>query len=260
MGLAMPGEVFIQTLRSTLSGWLKSLLLLCGLLAGLLGWHAAGVPLPVQQVFARLSGASLPLSGWEAWLFAAGFNLLFGLVLCGCAILTGSRLMAGAEERGALALILAFPIPRWQIVVEKALGLAAGVLLVCTALRLLAAAPGLFSPRYALNADALSLAAFTLALPPILLGSLALALASAGGRLGFARWVSLAVWGVWGGLAVLSRAVSALGFLTPVTGLYMASPNGAHPSVLMLLLGTAALLAVMWSAAASGFEQRDLSD
>jgi len=256
----MPGEVFFQALRSMIREWLKSIGLGVICIAGLLGWHAAGVPLSVRQAVALFSGESLPLSGWPEWLNAAGFNILFPLALCLPAILVGSQLMAGQEERGTIALVLAFPIPRWRIVIEKALGLTAGVLLVSTGLRLGLILPSLLWPEFALPAQELFDASFQLSLPATLFGSLALAIGSATGQLASARWMSLAAFAFWSGLVALSRLVRGFDFLSPLTDffkIHFPLPNPLLDSLILVCVG---LLAIVWYAAAMSFAKRDLND
>jgi len=256
----MPGEVFIQALRTTLRVWIRCATLNAIAIAGLLGWYAAGVPQPVRQAFARLSGEGMPLTSWADWLGAAGFGILFPLILSGYAILVGSQLMAGKEEREMLALVLAFPIPRWRIVIEKALGLTAGILLASTLLRLCLIIPALIWPTLAISAEGLTSASFELSLPAILIGNLALAVASANGRLAYSRWVSLSVLAAWSGLVFLSRLVNGLSFLSPLTESLSVQFPTPNPALARLALICTVLLSMVWIAAARAFAQRDLSE
>lgn len=53
------------------------------------------------------------------WMQAAGFGLLFPAVEAVFSIKQGSWMVAGEEERGSLGLLLAAPIPRHRLVLEK---------------------------------------------------------------------------------------------------------------------------------------------
>ena len=54
------------------------------------------------------------------------FSFVLPLVVAGYGVAVGSAAIAGEEERGTLDLLLANPIARWRVVVEKALALALG--------------------------------------------------------------------------------------------------------------------------------------
>jgi ABC-2 type transport system permease protein len=64
--------------------------------------------------------------------YAAGtvVNLL-PIILAVYAITTSTWALAGEEDAGTLEMLVTLPLPRWQIVLTKALGIALALLLIC---------------------------------------------------------------------------------------------------------------------------------
>jgi len=62
------------------------------------------------------------------------FSFVLPLVVAGYGVAVGSAAIAGEEERGTLDLLLANPIPRWRVVVEKSAALAVGMAIVVGAI------------------------------------------------------------------------------------------------------------------------------
>ena len=58
------------------------------------------------------------------------FFSFFPLILAIYAIIAGSSALAGEEDAGTLELILSFPIPRWQVVITKAIAVAITLFLI----------------------------------------------------------------------------------------------------------------------------------
>lgn len=261
MGLAMPGELFIETVRSTFRLWRTSVWVLWFVTACLLGWHAAGVPQPVQQVFSSLSDEVMPLSEWARWLDATGFTLFFPLIFGSAAILAGGRQFAGTDELAALQLIVTFPIPRWRIVLEKSLGVCAALLGVTVIFGATLYLLGLVSPALKLAPANLGLACFNLFQFASLLGLLALAGGCSSERLATVERSAFAIQTVvWLGFLLpgwnqLPHSLRAWGDLTLTANL--AGPALPIPIVSTLLwLGALALIGFF---AASSFNQRDLT-
>ena len=55
---------------------------------------------------------------------------LFGLMAAVYGAITGSNALAGEEDQGTLEMLLTLPVPRWVIVVSKALGIAIALMLI----------------------------------------------------------------------------------------------------------------------------------
>lgn len=189
---------------------------------------------------------------------------LFSLVLPGlmiaAAVAAGARAIAGEEEHATLDLLLANPVSRRRLVLEKAGALATFVALlaavVFVALAVSATAAGLD-----LTLGHLAAAAVATGLLGFLFGSIALAVGAASGR----RGLALAVAGAAAGAAYVANALGSLvGALHP---LRQASPFYQYGAVdplrhgltfahaAPLGAGAAALVAV----AIVAFSRRDLA-
>lgn len=187
------------------------------------------------------------------------FSFTGPLLMAILAILWGSDAVAGEEERGTIDLLMANPISRRRVVVEKWAAVCTGVAGVTATLGVVLgvgdAALGLQVPT-----DRLVAALLATGLLAVVLGTTALAVAAATGRRAVAR-------GVTAVLAVASYLVSSLGGavgwlqpLRPVSPWYHAlgvDPIGNgfaawHLAVLALLASGLAALA------AAAFERRDL--
>lgn len=175
------------------------------------------------------------------------------------AISTGAGAIAGEEERGTLEVLLAAPIARWRVVVEKFAALTGGVVLLVlvsfVVLWLGGAGVGLNVP-----AGRLAEASVSLALLGVFSGAMALAIGAAtGGRgLGVGVATGFAVTGYL--VNALAPLVGVLDAVQPATAFYYyaaAAPlvdglNLAHVGV--LVLATAFLVGV----AVVGLGRRDL--
>jgi len=108
------------------------------------------------------------------------------------AILLGSDLLAGEEERRTIDILMANPISRRRVVYEKWLALAVGTLLLSLVLELIL---GLIGPLFKLHIGWRPLSAEILGVTLFALfaGTLALALGAATGSRGLARGVSTAL-------------------------------------------------------------------
>lgn len=187
------------------------------------------------------------------------FSLAGPLLLVILAVLWGSDTIAGEEERGTIDLLLANPISRSRVVVEKWAALVAGVALVSSVFVLVLGACG---PLVDLHVPLVDLLATVVsaALLAVLFGTVSLAVASATGRRGLARGTSA-------GLVVAAYLVSSLaslvGWLRPVQPL---SPwyhaigvdplSGGFSWHALVLVG---LVLVLLSLAVVTFERRDLA-
>jgi ABC-2 type transport system permease protein len=135
-------EVFLHTLqelRQSLLIWGLGLVVY-GLLAALLYPLMSLYPIPgFVSWLGMLVGVPDGMASAERWLNLMGFALVFPLILSSFTIWAGSRLIAVDEQNGALETLLAYPISRWRLVVEKFAALAAGVILLSFSLWLVLA-------------------------------------------------------------------------------------------------------------------------
>jgi ABC-2 type transport system permease protein len=189
------------------------------------------------------------------------FSFMVPLLIAIFAILWGSDLVAGEEERRTIDSLLANPISRKRFVVEKWAALLSGVGILSFALEVLI---GLLGPLFKLHVGWAPLTAVILgtALFAAAVGTLALALGAATGSRSLARGVAtaLAV-----GMYLLSSLAQIVSWLKPVQGIslwYHALGTNPlvsgfhllHLSVLLLSIGMFGLLATF------GFDRRDLAN
>jgi ABC-2 type transport system permease protein len=188
------------------------------------------------------------------------FSFMAPLLLAILAILWGSDLVAGEEERRTIDILLANPVSRRRVVTEKWLALVTGVTLLSAGLEL---ALGLLGPAFRLHVGWAPLTAVVLGsgLFALAFGTLALATGAATGSRGVARGVAtvLAV-----ATYLLSTLAQLVGWLRPVESASLwyhalgTDPlsSGFHLGHLLVPALAAAALAGL---AVLGFERRDLA-
>lgn len=175
------------------------------------------------------------------------------------AVSAGNAAVAGEEDRHTMDLLLANPISRTRLVLDKVGAMVIGILLITT---VTGAALLLSGPLFGLTipADKAMASMLHLALLGLVFGSLALAIGAATGRTGVSR-------GVPGLVAVLAYIVNALGpmvsWLEPIQKLSPFYQYASHdplrngvsgPGVMVALLTIAALVMIaVW-----GFRRRDV--
>jgi ABC-2 type transport system permease protein len=71
----------------------------------------------------------ISMASFEGYLASTVTNLI-PVILSIYAVVNGTGTLAGEEDNGRLELIVALPIPRWQIVAVKAVALSAGLLVI----------------------------------------------------------------------------------------------------------------------------------
>jgi ABC-2 type transport system permease protein len=71
----------------------------------------------------------ISMASFEGYTASTVTNLV-PLILCIYAVINGTGTLAGEEDSGRLELIVALPIPRWQIVTVKAMALGVALLLI----------------------------------------------------------------------------------------------------------------------------------
>jgi len=212
-------------------------------------------PKALKTLFAITDYTSGP-----GYLRAEVFSLLGPLLLIIFAVLWGGDLTAGEEERGTIDLLLANPISRRRVVIEKWLAMVAGVAVATTSLGLTL---GLGAPLVHLSVTWAELGAAVVAtvLLAILFGTVALAVGAGTGRRGVARGSAAALAVTAYLLSSLSELVTWLRHARPASPWYHAigvDPlrNGFLVAHLAVLVAVALVFLV---AAVVLFERRDLA-
>ena len=194
------------------------------------------------------------------YLRAEIFSFMAPLLVVIMAVLWGGDVVAGEEERGTIDVLLANPVSRRRVVMEKWAAMMLGVVVVMAGL---GAALGVGAQIVGLHVgwDALTSVVLATTLLAALYATVALALGAATGRRGLARGVSTL-------LAVAAYLVSSLAeivrWLRPVRPL---SPwyhalgvdplaSGFLPVHLLVLAG---ITVVLVAGAVVAYERRDLA-
>ena len=259
--------IFAKALRDrrrAMIGWSAGLAGLTGLI--FLYWPTVKDNPELDRFLRGLPEAVRALTGRSSITSPAGylnaelFSLMIPLLLLVVAIGMGARAIAGEEERGTLELLLATPVSRRRVLLEK---VAAGLLMlsalgVVLLVALVAGArlAGMDIATARLAAAALSVVALTLPF-----GALALALGCATGARGTAIGPSVAVAAaayLLNSLAPLSAALKPWRVVSPFHW-YDAEAvlsTGPRWGYLVLLAATAAALTAL---AALLFERRDIT-
>jgi ABC-2 type transport system permease protein len=204
---------------------------------------------------------SVPLSSPAGYLQARLFSTLAPLLAMVFGIGAGARAIGGSEEAGTLELLLANPVTRSRVLLERYLagfGLLAGLVAVLAVSLLILAPPfGALEGVPTENVVGACVAVFTLGL---LHGSLAFAIGAAVGRRGVAVAVATAV-AVAGYLVeTVLAAAGDLGIVRQLSPWHwylehnMLAEGATLAAVALPLAITAVLLAASWVM----FQRRDL--
>ena len=213
-----------------------------------------------EGMMAAFGGDIADIATPEGFLNAELFFLMTPILFLVFAIGFGAGAIAGEEEQGTLDLLLANPLSRRRVVLEKFVALSIGTILLAV-IYWVGLAVGMAVVAEDMNLLNLASACFSAALLGMTFGTLSLAIGCATGRR------NLAMAGA-GGLAVVTYFLNALApvidFLEPFRGL---SPfyysiggdplyNGLNAGHAGVLIG---LTAVFLVASLLLFERRDLS-
>ena len=215
------------------------------------------MPKAFRALFA-MSGADM--SSPAGYVQIELLSFLGPMILLSYAIAAGSSAVAGEEERHTLDMLLANPVSRARVVLEKGAAMVVGVLLLAavTAAALLFEGP-LGDLR--LPAGNVVAAMVHLALLALVFGSLALALGASTGRLGLSRAVPAVA-------AVAAYVVNGLGplvsWLEPLQKFSPFYQYGGHDPLRTGVSTSGILVAVLTvlafaGLAVAGFRRRDIA-
>lgn len=195
------------------------------------------------------------------YLGSTTYGILGPILMIIFAASLGTRAIAGEEEAGRLDVLLAHPVERWQVVVQRA-----GALLVAVALAGLVVFAAMVAIRgvaglEGVSVENLAAASVQLVLLALLFGCLALATGAVTGSRGI-------TWGVVAVVAVLTYFANTLGpSVDAIAWTQDLSPffyfSGGRPLAEGWQLGDAAILAVvslvLLAIAVAGFGRRDVA-
>ncbi len=214
------------------------------------------MPAELRAMFAP-EGADLSTAA--GYLNIELFTFMIPLLVAAVTLTAAGGATAGEEERGTMDLLLAHPIRRWRIVIEKALGMALQAGVLCLGIWFsLALTASLVGIDLALERVAAAL--FSAWLLGLALGGVALVVGAVTGN----RMLSIAI-GL--GVALVGFFVNALAPLSDVLEpwrplslhyLYLGNDPLTHGLDPVHALALAVLALALAALAAVGFERRDL--
>ncbi|MEW5990542.1 MAG: ABC transporter permease subunit [Chloroflexota bacterium] len=214
-------------------------------------------PPAIREFFAS---GSLNMSTPEGFLNLELFTFVAPLLVLAYTVVVAGGATAAEEERGTMDLLLANPIPRWRIVVEKSAAFVIGTIVIGIGMWI-GAGLGALAVNVDLDMGLVGQAIASSVLLGYALGGLALALGALTGRRWLAAGVSLMV-------AIAGFFLNGLGALVdwlepwrPISPFYQyiandPLSNGIDPANALVLLGWALIGGIV---AVIAFERRDLA-
>jgi ABC-2 type transport system permease protein len=187
------------------------------------------------------------------------FSFVLPLIVAGYGVAVGSAAIAGEEERGTLDLLLANPVARWRVVVEKSVALILGMVVIVVGIW---AALAVTASMMAIDLDLGHVASGLVsgALLGIVIGAVALALGAISGRRTLSLAIAMAVLVVAYVVNVMSGLVEGLEAWRPLSPVY--HYVGYDPLTNGLDAGHAgtlvAMAVVLVAIAVVAFERRDI--
>ena len=265
----MLSSVFLKTLhdqRRALLAWLVSLVLLVAMYVAI--WPSIkgepamaefldNMPKAFRSLFAA-SGAdmSTPVGYVQVELM----SFLGPLIVILYAVVAGGAAVAGEEDRHTLDLLLANPVSRARVVLEKAAAMILGTFLLAAVTGLALVLEGGWADM-ALPADRVAAAMLHLALLGVVFGSLALAIGASFGHVAASRAIPAVVAVV---AYVVNGVAPQVSWLQPVRTLSPFYQFNGHDPLRNGISATAALVSVgtitvLVSLAVAGFRRRDVA-
>lgn len=145
-----------------------------------------------EAFLAAFMGEFRDITSPSGFLASYVFTLIMPVIILVYAIIAGADAIAGEEDRGTLDLLLANPISRTRVYLEKLAFIAVGVSVICIA-TWVSVAVGALPVDMPLNLWTLTAACAGLALLGLSFGVLGLAVGAATGKKGMAGGVGAAV-------------------------------------------------------------------
>jgi ABC-2 type transport system permease protein len=188
------------------------------------------------------------------------FSFFAPLLLLVYAVGAGARAIAGEEERQTLDILLATPVSRRRVLIDKSTAMLIGTSGIALVLWASIAALG---PPFELKANLAKLGAAVVSclLLAVAFGSIALAVGCATGRRGLAIGIASGIAGISYLLDILIPTVKSLKWLQMLSPFHYYAANepitnGLDPLHVLVLL---ALSAASFALALASFERRDLA-
>jgi len=195
------------------------------------------------------------------YLGATTYGLLGPILVLIFAAMLGTRAVAGDEESGRLDVLLAHPVERWQVVLQRAGAMVVAIVLPIVVLflaLLVAAGPADFT---AIGANNLAAASVQLGLLGLFFGTLGLAVGAVTGSRGLA-FGAVALVGVLGYIAnTLGPSIDAISWSRSFSPFFYYSggrplANGWQPDDALVLLACSIVLVAV---AVIGLRRRDIA-
>lgn len=223
----MLSNVFLKTLRDMrrgLIGWSLIMLLLSLMMMGFFpSIQESSADMQdyinnLPEAFKGMIGGEIDISTINGYLSMELFSFFYPFMVLAFTIMYGSSLIAGEEDSGTLDLLLATPIPRWRVFLDKFLAL-----VVFTTVTLIAMVLGLLIGMPLFGVEGLDVgrtlaATFNMELLGLLFGALALAVTGTQGARGMALGLALGAAAITYLIFVLSDIANlpdALNWLSP---------------------------------------------
>jgi len=266
----MLNSVFLKTVRDMRRGLTWWSLGLAGLVAMLVAVYPTVRDNPdltklVQQYPQALKsflsfGGGIDYPSGAGYLGSELFSFMIPLLFLVAAIGTGARAIAGEEENGTLDLLLANPVSRRRVVLEK-LGALVLELLVLGFVLWVGLLIGSHAATMKVSAAHLAAGSAAAVLLGVAFGTIALLIGAASGKRGLAAGLSAALAiaaYVVNSLAPLVSGLEPVPKLTPIYHYAVSDPlrHGLEAQHVAVLAGIAVLAAVF---AVAAFDRRDIS-
>ena len=203
--------------------------------------------------------AGVDITTPEGYIATEFFSLIGPLLFFAYTIAIGGSATAGEEERGTIDMLMALPIPRWRVLLEKFAGLVIGTAVIACAL-LAGMALGGLAAGLQLRLDGVAAIIASAALLTTLFGALAMWIGALSGRrtfsIGLAFALAVGSYFVYSFSALVEVIKPARPF-SPLTYYIGDNPlvNGLRFADVAVLAGVTVVFVVL---ALVAFQRRDL--
>jgi len=145
-----------------------------------------------EAIVAAFGGGGSNIASPEGYLNAELFSMMLPMMFIIYAIGFGSGVIAGEEEAGTLDLLLANPISRWRVLLEKFLAMVAGMTIL-SFISWLGLVVGIYAYDMDIGLGQLGAATFSGAILGFSFGVIALAISCLTGRRGMSMGIATAL-------------------------------------------------------------------